>query len=439
MSDTAARPGRPATARFPVALQPLFKPARYKVLYGGRGGGKSHGVATYLLGLAANAPLRILCCREYQSSIKDSVHRLLVDQIEAHGLGERFEVQRDTVRCPATGSEFIFEGLRHNVSRIKSFEGIDRAWVEEAQNVSNASWEILIPTIRKDGSEIIVTFNPVLESDATYQRFVVAPPPNATLININYADNPWFPPVLRDEMLDIKRRDPDAYQHIWLGQCRHSLDGAIYAREIREAQEEGRIASVPYDPTKPVSVFFDLGWADSTAIWFVQFIAGELRLIDHHEDSQRPFAHYLQLLQRKGYTYHTMWLPHDGKAKSLGTGRSVEEMARAAGWRVRIVPSLSVEDGINAVRTLFPTMFFDRERCADGVQALRHYRYDVDPDSGQFSRKPLHDAASHTADSLRHVAVAMSEKRQAGYQDRERVPKPIYAPGTRPGLRWLRS
>jgi phage terminase large subunit len=132
-------------------------------------------------------------------------------------------------------------------------------------------------------------------------------------------------------MEHLRDRDPDAYQHVWLGECRFVLDGAIYARELREAQEEGRITNVPYDPGNPVSVYFDLGWADQTALWFAQHISGEVRLIDFHQDSQRPFAHYLQLLQKRGYIYATMWLPHDAEAKSLGTGRSIEEMARG-GW-----------------------------------------------------------------------------------------------------------
>lgn len=425
------------TAQFPRVLQPLFRAARYKVAYGGRGGGKSWGIATYLLIEAARQPLRVLCCREFQSSIRESVHKLLSDMIEQHRLTNRYEVLEKTIKG-TNGSEILFEGLRHNIGRIRSLEGIDKVWVEEAANVSRASWEVLIPTIRKNGSEIIVSFNPELESDETYQRFVMHPPSDAVLMEINYHDNPWFPDVLRKEMLDLRAKDPDAYQHVYLGKCRYTLDGAIYARELREAQEEGRIAAVPYDPTKPVNVYFDLGWADQTSIWFVQHIAGEVRCIDYLEDSQRPFADYLHELQRRSYVYNTMWLPHDAKAKSLGTGRSIEEMARGAGWRVRIVPQLSVVDGINAVRTLFPTIWFDRDRCSDGVQALRHYRYDVDPTTGQFSRNPLHDAASHGSDALRYVAVAMQENRRAAYPARPRRTV-LHSPKERGSQGWLRQ
>lgn len=138
--------------------------------------------------------------------------------------------------------------------------GLDIAWVEEAANISHSSWEILIPTIRKDGSEIWILFNPILEQDATFERFVKRPQPNSLVRHVTYRDNPWFSEELKREAAALRARDPDAYQHIYLGQRRYTLDGAIYANELRDAQEQGRIMSVPYDPTMPVSVYFDLGW-----------------------------------------------------------------------------------------------------------------------------------------------------------------------------------
>ena len=433
----------PIDAHFPAALQPLFEPKRYKILFGGRGGGKSWGIANYLLAQANSRPTRILCCREYQTSIRESVHRLLSDMIRSHGLVHRFKVLDTAIREVRNGqeveggSEFIFEGLRHNAGKIRSLEGLDKVWVEEAANVTKSSWDVLIPTIRKDGSEIIVSFNPELETDETYQRFIAHPPSDAVLMKVNYDANPWFPEVLRKEMEDLRQRDPDSYSHVYLGECRLTLDGAIYARELRDCTEEGRITSVPYDPNKPVSVYFDLGWQDLTTAWFAQHIAGEVRLIDYLEGSQRAFPSYLRELQAREYVYATIWLPHDAAAKQLGTGRSIEEITRAAGWRVRIVPRLSVADGISAARTLFPTIWFDRERCADGLQALRHYRYDLDP-NGQFSRAPLHDHASHGADALRYVAVAMQEARRATWRDDAEAPPRLIQRGSRgANLTWM--
>jgi phage terminase large subunit len=394
--------------QFPEKLQILFKPHRYKVMYGGRGGAKSWGVARALLILAANNPLRILCAREFQNSINESVHHLLQAQITALKLDSFYDIQNQSIKG-ANGSEFVFAGLKNNVTRIKSFEGVDIAWVEEAQTVSKGSWDTLIPTIRKDGSEIWITFNPELESDETFKRFVLRPPGDAAVVKVNWTDNPWFPEVLEKERLERKERDPDGYQNIWEGNCRVSLDGAIYARELRIAQEDGRIRSVPYDSAKQVHTFFDLGWADNTSIWFAQTVGSELHLIDYYSNNQQPIQHYISVLQNKGYIYGTDWLPHDAKAKTIATGRSVEEIMLGLGRKVQITPNLSVSDGINAARTVFNRCYFDENKCAEGIQSLRHYRYEVDPDTGEFDRKPLHDFHSHAADAFRYFAISITE------------------------------
>lgn len=401
-----------AKAEFPEKLAVLFEPSRYKVIYGGRGGAKSWGVARALLIQAASTPLRILCAREFQNSIVESVHHLLQAQISALSLDSFYDVQNQVIKG-ANGSEFIFAGLRNNITKIKSFEGVDRVWVEEAQTVSKTSWDVLIPTIRKDGSEIWITFNPELDSDETYQRFVANPPKDAVVVKINWNDNPWFPETLRREKDELKARDPDAYLNIWQGECRVTLDGAIYARELRQAQEEGRIRSVPYDAIRPVSTYWDLGHADSTCIWFVQTVNNEIRFVDYYSNSQMPLAHYISVLQSRPYIYGVDWLPHDARARTLATGRSVEEMMIAAGRKCQIVPNLSLFDGINAARTMFNRCYFDEQKCSEGLQSVRHYRYDVDPDTKQFSGRPLHDWSSHAADALRYCAVAIQEDRPA--------------------------
>lgn len=401
-----------AKAEFPERLQFLFSPSRYKVLYGGRGGAKSWGVARALLIQAANRPLRVLCAREFQNSIKESVHHLLESQIEKIGLKSFYEVQNTTIRG-ANGSEFIFAGLKNNVTNIKSLEDVDIAWVEEAQTVSKSSWDTLIPTIRKDDSEIWITFNPQLAEDETYKRFVVNPPSDAVVVKVNWNDNPWLNDVLRKEKDELKARDPDGYQNIWEGNCRVTLDGAIYARELRQAQEEGRIRSVPYDATKQVHTFFDLGFADNTSIWFAQTVGQEIRIIDYYSNNQLPLNHYISVLQNKPYIYGFDHLPHDSRAKTLATGRSVEEIMVSVGRKVKIVPNLAIFDGINAARTIFNRCYFDDQRCAEGLQSLRHYRFEVDADTKQFSGRPLHDYHSHAADAFRYLAVAIEEDRPA--------------------------
>ena len=398
-----------AKAEFPLKLQPLFKPSRYKVLYGGRGGAKSWGIARALLILAARKPLRILCAREFQTSIKDSVHKLLVDQIVALELMQFFEITQTSIRGQ-NGSEFAFVGLKNNVANVKSYEGIDICWVEEAQTVSRNSWKTLTPTIRKEGSEIWVSFNPELETDETYQRFVVNPPPDTISIKINYWDNPWFPETLRMEMESLKARDHEAYMQVWEGVCRQTIDGAIFAKEMMRAEAEERITKVPYDASKPVHAICDLGWSDATAWWLVQFIGMETRLIRYFEGSQRTMTSYLAELQSFGYVYDTIWLPHDAQNKTLAAaGRSIEDIVRGAGFKTRVLERVPTIDSINAARTVFSNCYFDRENCADGLNCLRHYRYEVDPETGNFSKMPLHDRYSHGADAFRYIALMVKE------------------------------
>jgi phage terminase large subunit len=395
-----------AEAQFPAKLQCLFQPGRYKVLYGGRGGAKSWGVARALLIQGAQKPLRILCAREFQKSIADSVHQLLKDQIEGLGLQSLYNITETYIEG-TNGTLFTFHGLKHNVKNIKSIEGTDICWVEEAQTVSKSSWETLIPTIRKDGSEIWITFNPELEGDETYARFVKRPPTGCTPVKIDWRDNPWFPEVLRQEKDDLKERDEDAYLNIWEGQCRLTLDGAIYAREIKAALTDNRFTRVPYDQSKPVITVWDLGRADMTAIWFVQIVGFEFRIIDYYENQGFALNHYIKIVKEKPYVYETAWLPHDAENELLASDLTISAQCRAAGLKPQIVPKLNVADGINAARTIFGRCWFDQDKCSDGIHALKHYQYEVDPDTKAWSKNPLHNWASHGADAFRYFAVAV--------------------------------
>lgn len=411
---------------FPEKLQALFQPKRYKVLHGGRGGGKSWGIARALLLQGTKKPLRVLCARELQISIRESVHKLLSDQIAAMELEGYYQIEVASIKGPeffdkngkSLGrTEFFFEGIKNNVNKIKSYEGIDICWVEEAHAVSKNSWNTLIPTIRKDGSEIWISFNPVLATDYTYQRFKVKPPEDSTVIEINWNDNPWFSSAMRVEMETLRREDEDEYLHVWGGQTKKQLEGAVYGKELRKAREEKRICRVTYDESRAVDVFFDLGWADTMVMWFVQKLGIETRCINYYENSQQPIKHYLDYIQSLGYTIGTLYLPHDGKAKSLQTGMSTEQIVRKSGFKVKIVPKLSLADGINAARTMFSNVWIDEEKCADGIAALEHYRYEIDHGAMEsaglskksatkfFSKEPIHDWASHAADGYRYVAV----------------------------------
>jgi phage terminase large subunit len=396
-------------ADFPEPFQILFQPRRYKILYGGRGGGRSWACARALLLLGTQKPIRVLCARELQNSIADSVHRLLADQIAGLGLDHFYEVQNARI-LGVNGTQFSFEGIKNNITKIKSYEGIDYCWVEEAHKVSRNSWSILIPTIRKEESEVWMTFNPELETDYTYTRFVKdADPSQMLVIKTTWKDNPFFPDVLMKEMEAEKARDYDSYLNIWEGFCRQVLEGAVYAKELRKAQEEGRIGRVPWIPESPVSVFFDLGRADATSIWFAQRVAMQYRIVNYYSATGEHIAHFIRYLQRLEYTYDRIWLPHDAYAKQLGTKRSIQEQIKEHGFRTERVTKLSLTDGINAARLIFPNCWFDEDKCEEGIQALRHYRYRIV--DGQYSNEPLHDWSSDAADAFRYLAISFREKR----------------------------
>jgi len=397
----------------PEKLLFLFKPNRYKILYGGRDGVKSWSIARTLLCLGTQRPLRILCARETQQSIRESVHQLLSDQIKGLDLREFYRIMEYTIKG-ANGTEFIFAGLRNlTVEQIKSFESLDIVWVEEAQGVLRKSWQVLIPTIRKPGSEIWVSFNPELATDDTYLRWVISPPPGAIVMKTSYRDNVWLSKESAAEIEYLRKNDPDSFEHIYEGSTRSTVEGAIYKVEIMRAESEGRISQVPYDQSLPVRTFWDLGWSDLVCIWFAQRSQFQYRIIDYHEDHFQSSDHYLQVLQKKGYTYSgnmdapAITWPWDASTKM--NRESTEQSVRAKGFTLRILEQASKAGGIDAVRRIFPQLYFDAEKCADGISRLRRYQWGPLPTTGQLKREPLHDINSHPADALRTMAMSIKE------------------------------
>lgn len=407
----------------PEKCQVLFEPHRYKVLHGGRGGTKSWSAAGALAVKGAETKLRVLCGRELQNSIKESCLQILRDRIESIGLADFYDVQQTTI-IGKNGTEFNFEGLRYNHTKIKSYEGIDIAWIEQAERVSKASWNVLIPTVRKVGSEIWMTINPDLEEDYTYQRFILRPPEDAVVIELSWRDNPWFwDSPMRQEMEELKRFDPDEWLNVWEGKCRHALEGAIYATELREAAEQGRITRVPVAVGHPVHTAWDLGHSDATAIWFFQRVGFEYRLIDYHEDTARKTQDYLKVLQDRGYLYGHHYLPHDATTEHM-TGDTVEdEVNEWSGNKAVVVPQTdSVVNDLNYCRNVFESCWFDQDKCSDGIACLRHYRYGVDEQTGRRTKLPVHDWSSHGADAFRTFAVGFQPaKRRARERPQVRI------------------
>jgi phage terminase large subunit len=390
----------------PQKLLPLFQPKRYKVIHGGRGSAKSWSVARALVSIGATKPIRVLCARETQKSIQESVHRLLKDQIESLGLDQFYTIQENKI-LGTNGTEFTFAGIRQQgVANLKSYEGTDICWVEEAQVVTKKSWDVLIPTIRKPGSEIWVTFNPELDTDETFSRFVVRPPEESVIIEMNWQDNPWFPPELDKERRQWLDRDPVGYLTTWEGKCRPAVEGAIYANEIEATQREGRIRAVPYDPQLKVHTVWDLGWNDSMSIICVQRVASEVRVIDYIEDSHRTIDSYVMQLQERKWNWGTDYIPHDGAHRDFKSGKSTQELLQTLGRNVQVLARGNPEEGIRLARMIFPRTYFDADRCTELVNHLKRYRRQINQVT-QEAGAPLHDEHSHAADAFRYLAQSL--------------------------------
>ena len=406
-------------AKFPQKLRFLFSPSRYKVARGGRGSGKSWAFARALLILGAQRQLRILCTREVQKSIQQSVHQLLTDQIENLGLGSQYEVLANEIRGK-NGTQFFFSGLSDMTAEsLKSFEGVDICWVEEAQSVTKTSWNILIPTIRADGSEIWVSYNPQLESDETHQRFAVKPPPDCVSVEINWRDNPYFPKVLEAERLHAqKTMKPEEYNHIWEGKCKPAVEGAIYFDEISKAH----IDRVPHDAQLKTHAVWDLGFNDAMSIILVQKVSSEIRVVHYVEGTQRTLADYSDELKKlrldgQAINWGSAWLPHDGFATRHQSGKSDSKVLSSLGWKVERVPNLDVETGIKRARDIFPRVYFNKERTGRLVECLKRYRRHVSNATGEPGR-PLHDEYSHGADAFRYLAVCSDDLSNEVWDDK---------------------
>lgn len=381
-------------AEFPSKLEPLFRPARYKVLYGGRGGAKSWGAARALLVLAAQRRLRALCAREFQISIIDSVHKLLAEQIDALGLSRVYDVQQASIRCTLTGSEFIFSGLRSNATKIKSMEGVDICWVEEAQTVSAESWEILVPTIRKPGSEIWATLNPDQDDDPTYVRFIKSPPPGAVVIHVGWQDNPWIPQVLLDEKDYLYRVDPEAAAHVWGGQTRrNSVAQVLRGRYVVESFEpvtspEGLAWSGPYYGA-------DWGFAVDPTTLVRLWVHGRTLYVEHEAygvgvDLDDTPALFERVPGAKKHTIRADSSRPETISHMRRHGFQMLGAAKGPG---------SVEDGVEHLRSYEKIII--HPRCERTAEEARLWSYKVDKLTGDV-KPELADKHDHCWDAIRY-------------------------------------
>lgn len=383
----------PVRIRFPPRLEGFFsRPARYRVAYGGRGGAKSWAFARALLLKATQQPLRVLCARELQVSLADSVHRLLCDQIDALGLGGFFDSTKGEIKG-ANGSRFLFTGLRHNVTRVKSLEGVDVCWVEEAEVVSEESWSVLIPTIRKPGSEIWVSFNPGSEHDPTYRRFITSPPPGSIVVKIGWEHNPWLPAELAAEKDYLYRVDPEAAAHVWGGEPRNLSDAQVL---------RGRYRVEPFEPQSGWGgPYYGADWGfatDPTALVRCWIDAPNRTLyVDHEaygvgvEIDQTP-ALFRSVPDAERHTIRADNARPETIAFMQRHGfPRIVAAAKGAG---------SVEDGVEHLRSYAAIVI--HPRCKHVAEEARLWSYKTDRLSGDVL-PILVDRHNHTMDALRYA------------------------------------
>ena len=396
-------------------FEPLLHPARYKGAWGGRGSGKSHFFAELLIEDSLRIPgMRAACIREVQKSLKQSSKRLIEDKLQAYNLGEKagFKVYREVIETPGDGI-IIFTGMQdHTADSIKSLEGFDRAWIEEAQSLSSRSLELLTPTMRKEGSEIWASWNPHRPTDAIDQLLRGEnKPTGAVVVNANWRDNPWISSVLLQEKDDCLRLTPDRYGHVWEGHYATVLEGAYYAQHLANASLEGRIGFFGKDPLVKVHAFWDIGGtskkSDATAIWVVQYIGEEVRLIDYYEAVGQPFESHVNWLRNRGYEDALCVLPHDGRKHDMVYKVTPEGFLHDAGFSVDTIPNQgagAVMARIEAARRMFPSCRFHDENTKGGREALGWYHEKRD-EARNMGLGPDHDWSSHGADAFGLVAI----------------------------------
>lgn len=416
-------------------FRPLLHPARYKAAHGGRGSGKSWFFASMMIeDHLAQPGLRSVCIREVQKSLKESAKRLLEATIEKFGLTEAdgFRVLTDRIDTPGGGT-IIFQGMQdHTAESIKSLEGFNRAWVEEAQTLSARSLQLLRPTIRAPGSELWFSWNPRMKTDPVDAMFRDGEAPtNSVVVQANWSDNPWFPAELEQERIDCLRDNPDQYEHIWDGGYVTVAEGAYFAQPLQAAKNEGRICEIIADPLMRTRTFWDIGGtgakADACSIWVAQFIGQRINIVDYYEAQGQPLAAHVAWLRSSGYDGCEAVLPHDGSTNDKVHDVSFESALRQAGFSVEVVPNQgagAAKMRIEAARRLFPRIWFDEQKTEGGRAALGWYHPKRD-EHRNIDLGPEHDWSSHAADAFGLMCVAYREPKVTRRLDYSRQLKGI--------------
>lgn len=412
--------------QIPDKLVPVFEgEADVRGSYGGRGSAKSRtfakmtAVRAHMWDMAGREGI-ILCGRQFMNSLADSSMEEVKAAIRSEPwLAAHFDIGETYIRTKSGRIKFVFSGLDRNIDSIKSTSRILLAWIEEAENVIEAAWVKLIPTLREEDSELWITWNPERETSATNVRFRNVDDPRMKIVEMNYRDNPWFPAILERQRQKDKRERPHLYGHIWEGEYLSSLEGSYFGEHLATAKEEGRISFVPEDPHLVVRLFADIGGtgakADNFVFWAAQFVGLSIRLVNHYEVQGQPIATHLNWMREQGYTPSRckIWLPHDGDTNDRVFDVSYRSAFEAAGYSVEVVPNQgkgAAAARIEEARKLFPRMMFDEVKTDAGRKALGWYHEKKD-EKRNIGLGPEHDWASHSADAFGLMCVAYEEPR----------------------------
>lgn len=443
--------------QLPEKLGLIFEgEADYRGAYGGRGGAKTRGFAAMAIKdiiCLNDTPWKFLCCRELQKSIEDSVFSVIAAEVERMGVQDQFEIGRKYIRHK-NGNEFLFYGLRSNIAEVKGLNNVRRTWIEEGQGVSNNSLEYLEPTVMRDfdDCEIWASWNPEDEEDPIHAMFVNNADENFKVTQINWNDNPWFPDSLNKIRLRDLQNKPHIYDWKWGGGFNVNMEAAVYGKWMQKAKNEGRIRKNIYDPSLPVYTSWDIGYSDDTAIWWWQVAGGEIRFIDYYEMNREGIQHYAEriygreiivtkrdavtgrvtefelgkvlegLERRTQYNYGDHYAPHDAANKVFQAGgRSTVQQFRDLGILMKIVPSTSQQNQIDATRGVIDISYYDIDYCKDGIRCLRKYAFKKNENKNSYSKEPDHDLGGYSHGCDAHEIVAQVWKSA-------KLPEPIKAP-----------
>lgn len=401
--------------------------------YGGRGSAKTRtfakmtAIRAHMWDMAGREGI-ILCGRQFMNSLDDSSLEEIKAAIQSEPwLAPFFEIGEKFIRTKSKRVEYKFAGLDRNIASVKSKSRILLCWVDEAEPVTENAWQVLIPTLREEDSELWVTWNPERKTSATHKRFRETKDPRVKVVEMNHRDNPWFPAKLeRDRIRDAQER-PDQYAHIWEGDFKTVSEGAYYAAHLVQARNDGRVGRVAPDPLMTTRAIWDIGGtgakADACAIWIAQYVGKEIRWLNYYEAVGQPLATHTTWLRENGYEKALCILPHDGASNDKVYDVSYESALRDAGFQVRVIPNQgkgAAMQRVEAARRLFPQMWFD-ERCQHGLDAIGWYHPKID-EQRNIDLGPEHDWSSHGADAFGLGAVAYEPPRQKRTPRRRRVP-----------------